>query len=153
MTASAPLPKTVLCAVDFSPGSADALRQAISLSEAFSAKLVVMHVVPTLDHIVEYGLMASRAADLTTGMLDAAEKRLKAFVADTPGHKEDLSLVACFGEASTTICAEAKNRDAGLIVLSTRGNTGLKHAILGSTAERVVRTAPCPVWTTHALSD
>jgi len=153
MSAPATLPKTVLCAVDFSAGSADALRHAIALAEAFSAKLLVMHAVPTLDHIVEYGLLASRAADLTTGMLDEAEKKLKSFVADAPGSKEDISLVACFGEASTTICAEAKNRGAELIVLSTRGNTGLKHAILGSTAERVVRTAPCPVWTTHSSKD
>ena len=143
------LPKTILCAVDFSPGSRHALVQALELADRFRARILVMHAVPTLDHVVEYGLIGKDAAELTTGMLDAAEKKLQEFVDATDGPKGNLELIACFGDAPAAICEQAEEKGVDLIVLSTRGLTGLKHMVLGSTAERVVRVAPCAVWTTH----
>ena len=55
------------------------------------------------------------------------------------------TLVEC-GIGSDSITSVARNRAADLIVITTHGYTGLKHVLLGSTAERVVRTAPCPVF-------
>lgn len=52
--------------------------------------------------------------------------------------------------ATTAIVEEAQRIGADLIVMGTRGHTGLKHVVLGSVAERVVRTAPCPVLTVKA---
>jgi nucleotide-binding universal stress UspA family protein len=50
-----------------------------------------------------------------------------------------------FGRSFHEITEAARNRKADLIIISTHGYTGLKHAVLGSTTERVVRYAPCPV--------
>ena len=54
--------------------------------------------------------------------------------------------------AAVAIAAQAENLPADLIVMGTRGLTGLKHVVLGSVAERVVRTAPCPVLTVKAAT-
>ncbi len=51
------------------------------------------------------------------------------------------------GSAYHEICAAAKDEEVDLIIIATHGHTGLKHVVLGSTAERVVRHAPCPVLT------
>jgi nucleotide-binding universal stress UspA family protein len=59
----------------------------------------------------------------------------------------DSETVTRLGHPSEEIVAAAKDFDVDLIVLATHGHTGLKHLLLGSTAERVVRLAPCPVLT------
>jgi hypothetical protein len=60
---------------------------------------------------------------------------------------------AAVGPASRVIVDAAKKLDADLIIMSTRGRTGLAHVFIGSVAERVVRSAPCPVLTTHPEPD
>jgi universal stress protein A len=65
--------------------------------------------------------------------------------------KEDIpaTVVVTMGTAWNRIVGVAKSRKAGLIVVGTHGRTGLKHALMGSTAERVVRHAACPVLVVH----
>ena len=57
------------------------------------------------------------------------------------------------GDAHAQVLACAKANNADLIVMGTQGHTGLKHALLGSTAERIVRLAECPVLTVRSRSD
>ena len=61
--------------------------------------------------------------------------------------KFGISTVVLTGHASTEICRYAAKENCDLIVIATHGRTGLKHMVLGSTAEQVVRHAPCPVLT------
>jgi nucleotide-binding universal stress UspA family protein len=57
------------------------------------------------------------------------------------------------GSPAEIICAQATARSADLIVMGTRGRTGLRHVLLGSVAERTVAHAPCPVLTVRADDD
>jgi universal stress protein A len=76
------------------------------------------------------------------------EGRLKEFVDDLgPPGQPVVTLAVSTGHPSTEICKYATANDCDLIVMATHGRTGLAHMILGSTAEQVVRHAPCPVMT------
>ena len=76
------------------------------------------------------------------------EERLNEFIgkSNLTGFRETKSFVGC-GHASTEICKYATGHQCDLIVMATHGRTGLAHMVLGSTAEQVVRHAPCPVLT------
>lgn len=134
----------ILCPVDFSAPSHAALEHANALALRTGAELVVMHAVEPIIYPVEYGMVPVPAIDLETTATENAGKQLERLLADhtdpslRTGHK------VIFGRAAEAICDEAAN-GYDLIVLATHGRTGLKHLLLGSVAERVVRLAPCPV--------
>jgi len=71
------------------------------------------------------------------------KKSFSAFVEDA--NLPDLKFTTMFGDPGSRIAEIASERDAGLIVISSHGRTGLNRMLLGSVAERVVRLAPCPV--------
>lgn len=136
--------KNILAPVDFSPASKNGLNFAVRCAEEFGAEL-------TLLYVLEPPPSASYAAILDAvafGETEFAktEKRLRALAAsirsaeiETPRWK------VCSGLPSHEIVEAAKEGDVDLIVIATHGYTGWKHFCIGSTAERVVRAAPCPV--------
>jgi len=120
------------------------LRYAISLALQFGAKLTLLNVVepigPTPDFA--YNPLVMESAQIAA----AAKTRLKQLVG-----KEELGsaliekLLVRHGAPFNEISRAAASLKVDLIVIATHGYTGLKHVLLGSTAERVVRHAPCPV--------
>jgi nucleotide-binding universal stress UspA family protein len=79
------------------------------------------------------------------------QQRLEEFVHDLgPPGQPAVTLAVSTGHPSTEIGKYAAANDCDLIVMATHGRTGLAHMILGSTAEQVVRHAPCPVLTARA---
>jgi len=136
--------KSILVPLDFSPPSARALGYAVALAKLFKAKL-------TLLHVVEPVAMPDFAASFPLVMEDdklmaAAKAELETAVklARIPRGIVEKVLVR-FGRSFHEIAAAARSRKVDLIIISTHGYTGLKHALMGSTAERVARHAPCPV--------
>ena len=120
-----------------------ALKYAIGLAEEFKAAVHLVHVQPTdeLTTIAKAGHLMLDCADALALMQDRlAEVQLEHDVHFWPEHCHVPS-----GRSYEEICKLARDLDTDLIVLSTRGYSGLKHVLLGSTAERVVRFAPCPV--------
>ena len=80
------------------------------------------------------------------------EKHLREFTsAFDPACPVEKRLAICSGHPSTEICKYASINHCDLIVMGTHGRTGLKHMIMGSTAEQVVRHAPCPVLTFRSV--
>jgi len=135
--------KTILVPLDFSRPSMQALKYAIGMAEEFKATVHLAHVQPTdeLTAIAEAGHLMLSTADAIALMQDRlAEVQRKHDVHFWPGHCHVPS-----GRPYEEICKLARDLDIDLIVLSTRGHRGLKHIIIGSTAERVVRFARCPV--------
>ena len=137
---------TLLVATDFSADSDAALERAVDLARTLGAELHVVHV---LHRPVE--ALSPYEIPLPPSLLDevqaAARRRLEEVTAkareagvEAEGHVRD-------GSPAEQIDDLARELGADLIVMGTRGLTGLPHVLLGSVAERTVRIAGCPVLT------
>jgi nucleotide-binding universal stress UspA family protein len=135
--------KTIVVPIDFSAQSKNALRYAVRLAEQFGSVLRLVHVVetaPFLNDLSNVGLVRS-----DDEIARAAKVQLQALAQDEIEELIPIYPEVRIGKPYHEIVAVAKVSDADLIVIATHGYTGLKHAFLGSTAERVVRHAHCPV--------
>ena len=144
---------TILVATDFSKDAACALSTAVDWARTFNGRIVLLHaytvdlpfahppygggVILPEGFYVEYRNQASIQVE-----------RIAKKTASDSGL--EVTPVVIESPAWMAIQDQAKELPADLIVIGTRGLTGLKHVALGSTAERVVRTAPCPVLTVKA---
>ena len=136
--------RSILVPLDFSPSSNKALDYAAKFARQFGAKLTLVHVV---EPVTMPDFDASFPLALANGPLIAAAKNeLERAVksARIPDGTVEKILVR-FGRSFHEIAEVARARKVDLIIISTHGYTGMKHALLGSTTERVVRHAPCPV--------
>lgn len=137
-------PKRILVPIDFSKTSAAALPWAASLASESHAELVLLHVVEKFP--IDYLLGRELMNQTLTPLMKHAEAELKPMaqsLSKSTGLKA--SSVVRDGKSFKEICSVAQKLGADLIVLTTRGYTGVKNVWLGSTAERVVRHAHCPV--------
>lgn len=138
--------RTILVPVDFSDHSAQALETARELAKAFDARLVLLHCYQVNPGAVSpYGIVLPEGFDRE--VREAAARRLEEWrdKAAADGVNAEGRLSSTF--PSMGISDAATEEKADLVVMGTRGLSGLKHVLLGSVAERVLRTAPCPVLT------
>src|SRR5262245_15213661 len=137
----------ILVPTDFSEHAQAALDTAVSLAKPFGASLHLLHVVqmPVVPTIPEAGPVVPVAfwQELREHALRNLEK-LKAKLGSS-GLRCEIEVIE--DVPAFAIAASAEKSKADLIVMGSRGLTGLKHALLGSVAERTVRSAPCPVLT------
>ena len=136
--------KSILVPVDFSDCSRKALQYAIPFAQQHQAAITLLYVVaPPPYNTGEFG--AVNYALIESDMRAAAEEKLKAFAETELATQTQKEWVVRTGSASAEIIAAAQSMPADLIVISTHGRSGIKHVLLGSVAEAVVRRAPCPV--------
>ena len=136
--------KKILVPIDFSKVSKEALAYAAFLAGQFGAEFILLHVTEKapIDYLLGPGLMNH----LVVPMMKQAEADLAHLAGRlSNAHGAHLTAVVRTGTPYEEICRAARALGADLIVLTTHGHTGLKHVVLGSTAERVVRHADCPV--------
>lgn len=136
--------KKILVPIDFSEVSKDALAYAAALAEHFGTEVILLHVTEKtpIDYLLGRGLMNH----LVVPMMKQAKADLARMARSlNQAHGAHLSAIVRTGKPFEEICRAASVLGADLIVLTTHGHTGLKHVVLGSTAERVVRYADCPV--------
>jgi nucleotide-binding universal stress UspA family protein len=136
--------RTILVPTDFSVGSQVAMEHAKSLATVFQAKVVVLHVVETFTYTVTESLQVMNVFKLVKA---AVEPVLDQTVQDLRKEQLSASSLLVQGKAFEEISGQAKEIGADLIVMGTHGRQGVNHLFIGSVAERVVRTAPCPVLT------
>jgi nucleotide-binding universal stress UspA family protein len=142
--------RKILVPIDFSNLSRDALPWANLLATRFGAELILMNV--TEEFPADYFLGGELMNHLITPLLKQAEADLEHLAARlTKSTGVKASAVVREGTPYKEICDGARRLGADLIVLTTHGFTGLKHVWLGSTAERVVRHAHCPVLAVRKL--
>lgn len=137
--------RRVLIPLDFSERAGKALRYAQALASRFNASLILVHVVEPLVYPSDLGYTPVVTDDLANDLQREAKTRLDAAVDEMKASGLAASGRLRTGRPYLEIAAAAEEEHADLIVLTTHGYTGLKHVLLGSTAERVVRHAPCPV--------
>jgi nucleotide-binding universal stress UspA family protein len=134
----------ILVPIDFSDLSKGALPWATFLVAHFGAELILLHV--TKKFPIDYLLGRELMNETIVPLMKQAEADLELMAASlSKSTGLNASVVVRDGAPFEEICHAAKTLGADLIVLTTHGYTGLKHVWLGSTAERVVRHAPCPV--------
>lgn len=140
----------VLCAVDFSDGSRQALDDGLRLAQEQAARVTVLHVIemPSDDPLLgEASLPLSEYLALTTAR--AAERLALAIPAAARNWCEVRTLVRT-GRPAAVILGEADAGNADLIVMGSQGRHGVGLSLFGSTTQTVVRRAACPVLTTRA---
>ena len=134
----------ILVPIDFSSCAKKALQYAIPFAAQHDAELVLLYVAPTPSYAAgEYGIIDNSA--LAEEVCANSEKRLGELAAEEIPSGVKVETIARAGSATAEILDVAEKLPADIIVLSTHGYTGLKHVLLGSVAEHVVRHAPCPV--------
>jgi nucleotide-binding universal stress UspA family protein len=136
--------KRILAPTDFSPASKKALKYALRFARDYGSELTVLHVVEpatssSFDELPEAPAFSkARMAD--------ADGRMRTLIKSVPGARTPGVRPAIrMGAAAHEIVEVAKELDADLIVIATRGYEEWKHLVIGSTAARVARAAPCPV--------
>ncbi len=140
----------ILCPVDFSEPSREAVHYAADLAQQFGAELTLLSVYQVPGYALPDGVLVAGPETLNqiAGDVDRQldEWRREAEDRGAPSVRTESAM----GAPHTEIVRHAGDRAIELIVIGTHGRTGLKHVLLGSTAEKVVRTAPCPVLTVRS---
>jgi nucleotide-binding universal stress UspA family protein len=145
--------KDVLCAVDFSAASRSALDTAVRLvrDAGASAALTLIHVVHVPAYPLSVGVLVTPS--LRRELLESADRELADWKKAAEAEGVNASVLRLEGTPWQSIVEEARARRSDLIVVGTHGRTGLTHAIIGSTAERVARHAPCAVLVTRSPAE
>jgi nucleotide-binding universal stress UspA family protein len=139
--------KKILVPTDFSEGSTAAMQYAIGLARICSARLVLLHVMELAVYAVDFAMTHPGVpADIRRKLDDMMEdcvRRVKAEGIEAEG-------VLATGTPYFEIGKAVERHAIDLIVMGTHGRMGMARVLMGSTAERVVRLAPCPVLTVKA---
>ena len=132
---------------DFSPGAEAAFVKAIETARRDGAELILVYVLELPRGLGEETDVARRLLRAREAAQAAARKEFARLLARAKKAGVRASAVVAKGWPPERIARIAKARGAGLIVMGTHGRSGLSRLVLGSVAERVVATAPCPVLT------
>ena len=142
--------KNILVATDFSEPSNVALNYGRDMARAYGARLHVLHVVD--DVLAHYSPEAGLISDqLQKDLEQMAWRDLEGQI--TADDQRSLTVIPAIETnvgAASGIVDYAKTHAIDLIITGTHGRGAMKHLLMGSVAERVVRIAPCPVLTVHA---
>lgn len=136
--------RSILVPTDFSACAAKALDHAIAMAKVFGAEVTLLHVVPVPTSYSPFQLVPLPNQWLQA-MSSDARKRLEAERTRVGPTATKVDVI--HGRPADGIVTVAVEGKHDMIVIGTHGWTGVKHAILGSIAERVVRDAPVPVLT------
>ena len=124
---------------DYSEMSRDALDRALEIAKS-PEQIEVIHVTPYPDAMEPSVVWGTYNED------EIAERLERSFFDEIDQEKfSGIKFTAMFGDPGNEISTLAKERNAGLIVISSHGRRGISRFLMGSVAERVVRLAPCPV--------
>jgi len=137
----------ILTAIDFSENSECAFDYALTLATQFNAELTIIHVINEPVDLRGFYVPHISFEQLEKEIEESAVKMMETFCSTKLGTFSNYKTSIMTGIPSDEITAAATRIDASLIVLGTHGRTGLDRILFGSTAERVVRSASCPVLT------
>ncbi len=135
----------VLAPVDLSEQSDLVVNHAAALADAYAAPLDLLHVVEEAAYPSAYGL--DPLAPSLPNVQDRAREALETLAGRLDLRTDPINVHVLAGNAARDIVEFADEQEADLIVMATHGRTGLERFLIGSVAEKVVRRAPCPVFT------
>lgn len=137
----------VLVPIDFSDYSINALKYAVDFTQHFEAEMILISVIEPMIYPADFsmGQVAIPATD--QNLTERVENELKDLAEKEIGDKVKTKRIIKSGKPFYEINETARDEDIDLIIIATHGHTGVEHLLFGSTAEKVVRKAPCPVLT------
>ncbi len=135
----------ILVPTDFSDSARHALSYGMSFALEYEAELVLLHVVETVAAPYASDLFPVPMAEVFEEMSSYAREELDKLAAEARGRGVRVRSLVAQGKPSVEIIRAAREENADMIVLGTHGKGVLDQALFGSTTERVVRKAPCPV--------
>jgi nucleotide-binding universal stress UspA family protein len=139
--------RKILCPIDFSDSSYNVLEAACELALHFSAELIALHVIPPIPVLATGHISPSvmRVERLVQEMEESSKKLLEENVARRVPKGISVRCRVIQGHPAELIVETAEQEKAELIMIATRGQTGLKRFVSGSVTEKVVRLSACPV--------
>lgn len=137
----------ILLAIDFSDYSEVACEYALTLAQNFNSSLLVLHVINEPVDLRGFYVPHISFEQLEQEIETGAVKMLETFCNENLKEFTSFTTAVVTGVPYEEIIRVATEQESSLIIIGTHGRTGLDHLIFGSTAERVVRSAPCPVMT------
>ncbi len=141
-----PLEK-ILFATDFSENSAHAFEYALTLARKFAARLLIIHVINEPVDLRGFYVPHVSFENLEKEIEEGAEKMMQKFCLTALEEFSNFETAIVAGIPYEEILKKAAEEKVSLIVMGTQGRSGIDHLLFGSTAERVVRKATCPVMT------
>jgi len=135
----------ILFPTDFSEGSYHALPYAVDLARHYNAKLYIIHVIYDIARATDSHIPHISTDELYREMSAWAEKEIERCCVEEVRGLSDVEKKVLMGVPYEEIIKFATDKKIDMIVIGTYGRVGLERFLFGSTAERVVRRAPCPV--------
>ena len=131
--------------VDFSEASKYALNYAVSFATPFSSDLILLYVVEPAIYPADLGYGQVTLPNIEHELAERGKNELNMLVKTRVGDTLKCRTMVRIGKPSQEILLAAREEKIDLIVIATHGQTGVEHLIFGSTTEKVVKKAPCPV--------
>lgn len=140
--------KKILVPIDFSDNSKQALRYANSFAEIFKSELLLVYVIEPILYPPDFSLGQITISTPEIHELDnRAKEELEKLASEERTAGVSARAFIRSGKPFMEILHLAKEEDVDLIIISSHGHSGMEHILFGSTSEKVVRKAPCPVLT------
>jgi nucleotide-binding universal stress UspA family protein len=135
----------ILVPTDFSEHSFRALDYAVEIAEKFSSEMKVVYVIEPVLQAADVAWSSVDFDKLNEAHKHSAEEQLRSLIEERIPKSVSVEYKILFGKPFVEIVKQAKTDNSDLIVMATHGRGAITHMLLGSTTEKVVRKAPCPV--------
>lgn len=139
--------KKILVPIDFSDYSKNALKYAADFAQNFKAKIYLIYVIEPVIYPADFSIGQVTIPTPDVDMNARAQSELDALAKTFVESSIEVETIIKSGKPFVEINETASEKDIDLIIIATHGHTGVEHLLFGSTAEKVVRKAPCPVLT------
>lgn len=137
----------ILVPIDFSDYSKSALKYAVDFAKFFKAELSLIYVVEPVIYPPDFSMGQIAVPSVDFEMDKRAKEELENLAKKQIPKELKTRIIVKTGKPFIEIIDTANELDADLIIIATHGHSGVEHILFGSTAEKVVRRAPCPVLT------
>jgi nucleotide-binding universal stress UspA family protein len=135
----------ILVPIDFSEHSKNALKYAVPFAEKFKASIDLLYVVEPTIYPADFSFGQIGFPNVEEELRTRGSHELENLIAKEIAGKVDARKIVRTGKPFYEINQYALEENSSLIIIATHGHTGMEHILFGSTAEKVVRKAPCPV--------
>lgn len=137
----------ILVPIDFSDYSKNALKYAVQFAKYFNAEMYLIYVIEPVIYPTDFSMGQIVIPSVDSNLQARAEEELNNLAKNFIDPSIKVETIIKTGKPFVEINETAKEKDIDLIIIATHGHTGVEHLLFGSTAEKVVRKAPCPVLT------